>query len=79
VDNVGVLTPSQSMGATLGVLDSLGLLSRSPDPADGRRTVRGVNQHREEWLATALDSELSSAELETLREALPLLRRLGQP
>ncbi|MEC3979093.1 MarR family winged helix-turn-helix transcriptional regulator [Amycolatopsis sp. H20-H5] len=79
----------QSMGATLGVLDSLGLLRRSTDPADGRRivialselgerTVRGVNQHREEWLATALHSTLSADELETIREALPLLQRLGQ-
>ncbi|HEV7977224.1 MarR family winged helix-turn-helix transcriptional regulator [Amycolatopsis sp.] len=79
----------QSMAATLGVLDELGHLTRSPDPADGRRTlislsklgertVRGVHQHREEWLARALASELSAEELKTVVDALPLLRRLTQ-
>lgn len=79
----------QSMAATLGVLDELGHLTRSPDPADGRRTlislsklgeqtVRGVHQHREEWLARALASELSADELKTVVDALPLLRRLTQ-
>ncbi|MDT7727063.1 MAG: hypothetical protein QOI21_3639 [Actinomycetota bacterium] len=79
----------QSMAATLSVLDELGHLTRSPDPADGRRmlislsklgerTVRGVHQHREEWLTHALAGELNAEELETVVEALPLLRRLTQ-
>jgi DNA-binding MarR family transcriptional regulator len=79
----------QSMAATLGVLDELGHLARSPDPADGRRTlislsklgeqtVRGVHQHREEWLALAMASELGAEELQTVVDALPLLRRLTQ-
>jgi DNA-binding MarR family transcriptional regulator len=77
----------QSMAATLGVLDGLGYLARTPDPADGRRTlislsqlgektVRGVSQHREEWLAHALASELTAEELKSLTDVLPLLRRL---
>ncbi|MBB4689750.1 MarR family winged helix-turn-helix transcriptional regulator [Amycolatopsis jiangsuensis] len=79
----------QSMAATLSVLDSLGYLSRTPDPADGRRTVLalselgaktvvGISQHREEWLAAALGAELTAEELETVRRALPLLQRVAQ-
>src|SRR3979411_2183717 len=79
-----------SMAATLGVLAGLGYLARTPDPADGRRTlislsplgektVRGVYQHREEWLAHAMVSELTAEELKTISDALPLLRRLTRP
>ena len=79
----------QSMAATLGVLDSLGYLSRTRDPADGRRTVIslsdlgtktvvGIKQHRDEWLACALAAELTEDELETVRRALPLLQRIAQ-
>ncbi|GHF61974.1 DNA-binding MarR family transcriptional regulator [Amycolatopsis bartoniae] len=78
----------QSMAATLGVLDELGYLRRTPDPHDGRRTVislsdlgtrtvRGVHQHREEWLATAL-AGFTREERETIDRALPLLERLAQ-
>ncbi|MBE1502300.1 DNA-binding MarR family transcriptional regulator [Amycolatopsis lexingtonensis] len=79
----------QSMAATLGVLDELGYLARTPDPADRRRvvislspagsdTVRGIQQHREEWLAQALLDELSPAELDVVTRALPLLQRVAQ-
>ncbi|MET8845782.1 MarR family transcriptional regulator [Amycolatopsis sp. NPDC004625] len=79
----------QSMAATLGVLDELGHLARTPDPADrrrvvislsdaGRDTVRGIQQHRDEWLAQALLDELSPAELDTVTRALPLLQRVAE-
>ncbi|GAB3159129.1 MarR family transcriptional regulator [Amycolatopsis stemonae] len=79
----------QSMAATLGVLDELGYLARTPDPADRRRvvislseagtdTVRGIQQHRDEWLAQALADELSPAELDGVTLALPLLQRVAQ-
>jgi DNA-binding MarR family transcriptional regulator len=79
----------QSMAATLGVLDELGYLARTPDPADRRRvviglseagtgTVRGILQHRDEWLAQALLDELSPAELDAVARALPLLQRVAQ-
>ncbi|MCR6483366.1 MarR family transcriptional regulator [Amycolatopsis sp. OK19-0408] len=79
----------QSMASTLGVLDELGYLTRTPDPADRRRvviglsetgsdTVRGILQHRDEWLAQALADALSPAELETVTRALPLLQRVAE-
>ncbi|MEU4251156.1 MarR family transcriptional regulator [Amycolatopsis sp. NPDC026612] len=79
----------QSMAATLGVLDELGYLARTPHPADrrrvvislsdaGRDTVRGIQQHRDEWLAQALLDELSPAELDAVTRALPLLQRIAQ-
>ncbi|WP_290055249.1 MarR family winged helix-turn-helix transcriptional regulator [Amycolatopsis solani] len=79
----------QSIAATLGALDELGYLARTPDPADrrrvvlslsdaGRDTVRGILQHREEWLAQALLDELSPAEIDTVTRALPLLQRVAQ-
>ncbi|WP_103348756.1 MarR family winged helix-turn-helix transcriptional regulator [Amycolatopsis sp. CA-128772] len=79
----------QSMAATLGVLDELGYLARTPDPADRRRvvislsgtgtaTVRGIQHHRDEWLAQALVDELSPAELDVVTRALPLLQRVAE-
>lgn len=79
----------QSMGATLAALDELGHLTKVRDPGDGRRvlisaselgekTVRGLRQHRDEWIAHGLATELSPAERRALAEAIPLLRRLAQ-
>jgi DNA-binding MarR family transcriptional regulator len=87
VDNAGILTPSQS--AVLHRLHREGYLARTPDPADrrrvvislsdaGRDTVRGIQQHRDEWLAQALLDELSPAELDAVTRALPLLQRIAQ-
>jgi DNA-binding MarR family transcriptional regulator len=78
----------QSMAATLAALDELGYLQRARDPHDGRRTVislsdlgnktvRGVHQHREEWLATAL-AGFAPEERARIEQALPLLERLAQ-
>jgi hypothetical protein len=40
--------------------------------------VRGIHQHRNEWIANALVAELNADELETVRQALPLLQRIAQ-
>lgn len=79
----------QSMAATLAVLDEAGLLVRRRDPDDGRRvvislsdlgrkTVHGLMQHREEWLAATLATGFTDEERRKIADALPLLRRLAQ-
>lgn len=79
----------QSMATTLGTLDEAGLLLRRRDPDDGRRvvislsdlgrkTVHGLIQNREEWLAQALDTEFTDDERRKIADAVPLLRRLAQ-
>ncbi|HET6502602.1 MAG TPA: MarR family transcriptional regulator [Amycolatopsis sp.] len=79
----------QSMAATLAALDELGHLARRRDPNDGRRivislselgekTVHGVHEHREEWIASALATGFTEEERGKLAEVLPLLRRLAQ-
>jgi DNA-binding MarR family transcriptional regulator len=78
----------QSMAQTLAELETDGLVSRRPDPEDGRRVLieltragrerlREDRRRREDWLAEAIASELSRGEQETLLEAVPLLERLA--
>jgi DNA-binding MarR family transcriptional regulator len=78
----------QSMAQTVHDLELDGLVSRRPDPADGRRAfveltdagldvLRATRARRESWLAQALDRELDDRERELLREALALLGRLA--
>jgi DNA-binding MarR family transcriptional regulator len=79
----------QSMAQTLLDLETDGLISRRPDPADRRQilielTERGHDRLREDrrrregWLAEAIATTLSQDEQRTLIDALPLLRRLAQ-
>jgi DNA-binding MarR family transcriptional regulator len=78
----------QSMAQTVGDLEQAGLVSRRPDPDDGRRalveltatgreTVTEARADRANWLALAISEELTRAEQQTLARALPLLRRLA--
>jgi DNA-binding MarR family transcriptional regulator len=78
----------QSMAQTVHDLEASGLISRRPDPEDGRRalvelTPDGVERlhaaraQRQGWLSETLDRELSPAEQETLRDSLALLRRIA--
>jgi DNA-binding MarR family transcriptional regulator len=78
----------QSMGATLGALEARGLIDRAPDPGDGRRMILSVTEsglevlrhrrnRRTEQLALALSSGFTTAELERLAAAAPLLERLA--
>lgn len=80
----------QSMAATLGVLDERGLITRRPDPEDGRRQLVSVSKAGrvflddkrragEEWLAKALQARYTERERQQLLEALALLERLTQP
>jgi DNA-binding MarR family transcriptional regulator len=77
----------QSMGATLQSLEAKALITRAPDPGDGRRVVlslteagRGIVQSkrtaRTEQLTRAL-ATLTPQERTTLLAACPLLERLG--
>jgi DNA-binding MarR family transcriptional regulator len=80
----------QSVSATLEVLAEHGLITRRPDPDDGRRMLvslsaagralfvgRGVVG--EDWLTRALREQFTQAERLTVIEAMVLLDRLSRP
>ena len=78
----------QSMAQTVHDLESAGLVSRRPDPTDGRRvfielTTAGVDllqtthAGRETWLTEALERELDADERALVHEALALLSRIA--
>lgn len=78
----------QSMAQTVQDLEIAGLVSRRPDPADGRRvfielTAAGLEllhttrARRETWLTDALERELDADERAVLHEALGLLSRVA--
>ncbi|MFE6973483.1 MarR family winged helix-turn-helix transcriptional regulator [Streptomyces sp. NPDC057682] len=77
----------QSMRLTLGALEEEGLVARSPDPADGRKSVISltdtgraalarVRAAKRDWLADAVAAELDGAERRTVAEAVALVERL---
>jgi DNA-binding MarR family transcriptional regulator len=77
----------QSMAQTVGDLEADGLVAREPDPRDrrralvrltgaGRTAIEDQRRRRDDWLAQAMERELSAEEREALERALPLLRRL---
>jgi len=78
----------QSMAQIVHDLETAGLVSRRPDPADGRRafvelTAAGLDilqttrATRETWLTEALERELDADERALMHEALALLRRVA--
>jgi DNA-binding MarR family transcriptional regulator len=78
----------QSMAQTVKDLEEAGLVTRRPDPDDGRRafvelteagvrTLQETRAQREDWLTRALDAELDHAEREQLRAALALIARVA--
>jgi DNA-binding MarR family transcriptional regulator len=83
------LVSAQSMGATIAGLESRGLVTRKPDPDDGRQSVIALTKAglaellnkrnaRTELIARALASELTPAELRRLAAAVPLIERVAQ-
>jgi DNA-binding MarR family transcriptional regulator len=77
------------MGATLGALETRGMVTRTSDPDDGRRVILSITEAglgvlrdrrnaRTERLAQALSSGFTRAELEQLTATAPLLERLAQ-
>jgi DNA-binding MarR family transcriptional regulator len=78
----------QSLTRTLAGLAADGLLARSQDPADGRRSVLHITeagldalrddmQRRDAWLTKAMTREFTVTECELLRLAGELLERLA--
>ena len=79
----------QSMRVTVASLETKGLVSGAPDPADGRQTIfsltpaclKAVKTGRavkEDWLFRALQAQLTPRERNELAEAIKLLRRLAE-
>lgn len=77
----------QSIGLSVGILTSRGLVRKEPDPNDGRRKLlvvtamgrRLLTERRaagHETLTDAIATRLSESERTQLSEALTLLRRL---
>jgi DNA-binding MarR family transcriptional regulator len=78
----------QSMAQTVHDLETAGLVSRRPDPDDGRRAfveltavgldlVQVTRSRRETWLAEALQRHLNPGERALLRDAVALLDRIA--
>jgi DNA-binding MarR family transcriptional regulator len=78
---------SQSMGATVAVLEAAGLVNGSPDPKDGRQTIlsltpacreliRSGRAARHDWLFRAIQTRLTPQEQEQLAVSMSLLNRL---
>jgi DNA-binding MarR family transcriptional regulator len=79
----------QSMAQTVSDLETDGLVQRAPDPTDrrrqlvsltgeGREALQSDRRSRDGWLARAIDEDLSPEEQAVLRDAVDLLRRLGE-
>jgi DNA-binding MarR family transcriptional regulator len=78
----------QSMAQIIHDLEAAGLVSRRPDPADGRRAfneltdagrdlLRTTRAGRESWLTAVLERELDPEERSLLQDALRLLSRIA--
>ncbi|HEY5223896.1 MAG TPA: MarR family transcriptional regulator [Microbacteriaceae bacterium] len=82
------VTP-QSMGVIIAGLEAAGLVSGTPDPNDGRKTLLSLTDAarerfatgrlaREGWLHRAIQAELDASEQEQLGSCIELLKRLTQ-
>jgi DNA-binding MarR family transcriptional regulator len=78
---------SQSMGATVAVLEAAGMVQGAPDPNDGRQTIlsltpacrelfRSGRAARHDWLLRAIQAKLSAPEQAQLAASMVLLQRL---
>ena len=79
----------QSMAQTVTDLETAGMVSRRPDPADGRRalveltplgleTLHADRRDRESWLARTIAEDLDADDRAALRRSVELLRRLAE-
>ncbi len=79
----------QSMAEIVHDLEAEGLVSRRPDPTDGRRVVieltdagldllHNTRETRETWLTDVLERELDSNERILLQRTLSVLNRIAE-
>jgi DNA-binding MarR family transcriptional regulator len=79
----------QSMRVTVASLETMGLVSGAPDPADGRQTILSLTPAclktlkagragKEDWLFRALQAQLTPREQDELAAAIKLLQRLAE-
>lgn len=77
----------QSMASIVAALERLGMVTRSPDPQDGRRQIvdltdagweqiEGQREAGAAWLEETLASRVSPEELRTLSAATQILERM---
>jgi DNA-binding MarR family transcriptional regulator len=77
------------MGVTVSALEAKGLIARSPDPADGRRSIltitaegtTKVHTNRGQLtdrLAAALAEHFTAEDMASIRSAAPLIQRLAE-
>ena len=78
----------QSMRITVAGLETMGMVRRAPDPADGRQiifnltpgcltTLKAGRAVKEDWLFRALQAQLTPREQDELAAAIRLLQRLA--
>jgi DNA-binding MarR family transcriptional regulator len=78
----------QSMAQTVADLETAGMVTRRPDPGDGRRalveltplglqTLEADRRDRESWLARTIAEDLGAADRATLHRSVEVLRRLA--
>lgn len=79
----------QSMTQTVADMEADGLISRRPDPTDGRRTfveltvqgrqrLEADRRHRDGWIAQAIAEDFTAEEQRLLADALVLLERISE-
>jgi DNA-binding MarR family transcriptional regulator len=77
----------QSMAPVIAALEDAGLVTRVPDPTDGRQTLLSLTDNcrkwidegraaRQDWLTRTLQARLSPEEQDDLARAVELLKRL---
>jgi DNA-binding MarR family transcriptional regulator len=77
------------MAKIIDALEDAGLVSGSPDPKDGRKTVLSLTETareqfrtgrlaKEDWLTRAIEANLSVDEIKQLSLSTQLLKRLAQ-
>ena len=79
----------QSMGAVVTALEAAGLVTRSADASDGRKTILSLTDKakemyrtgriaREDWLTQAMTGTLTADEIDRIASVIGLLDRLGR-